>query len=165
MSGANDFDFLVGRWNIVNKRKTGKSFWADHEPEQEAMWEEFSAVDLIEKDLDGRAIIEHYEATLLSGENVKGLSVKAFDPTTHLWSIIWIDTRQEPDDFRPLTGTFQDGIGTFLQVIETPDGRPLHVRYIWDHITSNEARWQQAFSFDGGTAWNTNFIMQFTRRP
>jgi hypothetical protein len=164
MSGANDFDFLVGSWNIHNKRKTGKSFWADHEPEEETMWEEFLASDLIEKRLDGRAVVEHYEATLPSGESVKALSVKAFDPTTQHWSIMWIDTREGSDDFRPLTGTFQDGVGTFSQVIETPDGKPLQVRFIWDCITSDAARWQQAFSFDGGTTWNTNFLMQFTRR-
>ncbi len=46
MSRANNFDFLVGTWNILNKRKTGTSFWADHEPEEEAVWEEFPAVDL-----------------------------------------------------------------------------------------------------------------------
>ena len=82
MSGANNFDFLVGSWNIHNKRKRGKSFWADQEPEDEAMWEEFPASDLVEKDLDGRAVVEHYEATLPSGESVKGLSMKALDPTT-----------------------------------------------------------------------------------
>lgn len=164
MSGVNDFAFLVGSWNIHNRRKTGKSFWADHEPEEEATWEEFPAVDLVEKCLDGRAVVEHYEATLPSGEIVKALSVKAFDLTTQRWSITWIDTREGPDDFRPLSGTFQDGVGTFSQVIETPDGKPLHVRYIWDHITSDAARWQQAFSFDGGLTWNTNFLMQFTRK-
>jgi hypothetical protein len=39
MSGANNFDFLLGSWNILNKRKTGTSFWADHEPEEEAVLE------------------------------------------------------------------------------------------------------------------------------
>src|SRR5260221_12703875 len=159
MSGANNFDFLVGTWNILNKRKKGKSFWADQEPEEVAMWEEFPADDLVEKCLDGRAVVEHYEATLPSGERVKALSVKAVDPPTQHWSIMWIETRNVPD-LGPLTGTFQDGVGEFSQVIETPDGKPMHVRHIWDNITSDAARWQQTFSFDGGTIWNTKFFME-----
>lgn len=66
---------------------------------------------------------------------------------------------------RPLIGTFAEGIGTFFQVIETPDGHPLQVRFIWDELTGTTARWQQAFSFDGRVHWETNWVMQFTKEP
>ncbi len=157
-SGVHNFDFLIGTWKVLNKRKKGNYFLA----EQEAGWEEFPARDLIEKQLDGRAVVEHWEATLPSGERALGLSVKAFEPATQQWSIVWIDNRN-PLDFRQLLGTFEDGVGTFFQVIETPDGQPLHVQYIWDEISANTARWQQAFSFDGGEHWETNWVMKFTR--
>jgi len=49
-------------------------------------------------------------------------------------------------------------------VIEAPDGQPLHVRFTWDEITVDTARWQQAFSFDGGKTWETNWVMEFTRQ-
>jgi hypothetical protein len=39
------------------------------------------------------------------------------------------------------------------------------VRYIWDELTATTARWQQAFSFDGGVDWETNWVMQFSREP
>ena len=157
-SGVHDFDFLVGSWSVLNKRKKGQIF----QVEQEVIWEEFSGCDRFEKSLDGRAIIEHWEAVLPSGEKGFGLSIKALDPVTQHWSIIWIDNRN-PLDFRPLHGTFEEGVGTFFQVIDAPDGQPLHVRFIWERITENAARWQQAFSLDGGEHWETNWVMEFTR--
>ncbi len=33
----------------------------------------------------------------------------------------------------------------------------------WSDITPTLARWEQAFSPDGGKSWETNWIMEFTR--
>jgi hypothetical protein len=163
-SHAHAFDVLLGSWKVRNKRKKGNYFLPARERGEATEWEAFSGHDRFETQLDGRAIVEHWEATLPSGERALGYSVKAFEPTTGQWAIIWIDNRT-PLDFRPLFGTFDQGVGTFFQVIETQDGQSLHVRYIWDELTETTARWQQAFSFDGGTHWETNWIMQFTREP
>jgi hypothetical protein len=38
------------------------------------------------------------------------------------------------------------------------------VRFTWDHISEEAARWQQAFSSDAGLTWETNWIMEFTRQ-
>ncbi|GCE08096.1 DUF1579 domain-containing protein [Dictyobacter aurantiacus] len=161
-SGVHDFDALIGSWTVLNKRKKGHLLQNHTIPEEEAIWEEFRGRDRFEKQLDGRAVVEHWEATLPSGERALGYSVKAFEPSTGQWAIIWIDNRN-PLDFRPLYGSFENGVGTFFQVVETSDGRPLHVRYIWDEMTAATARWQQAFSFDEGKHWDTNWIMNFTR--
>ncbi len=161
-SHTHNFDPLLGRWKVLNRRKQGNYFSPAQALGEEASWEEFTGSDRFEKQLDGRAIVEHWEAILPSGERALGYSVKAFEPATRQWSIIWLDNRN-PLDFRPLTGTFTDGVGTFFQVIETPQGQPLHVRFIWDELTGNTARWQQAFSFDEGAHWETNWVMTFTR--
>ncbi|GCE14146.1 DUF1579 domain-containing protein [Tengunoibacter tsumagoiensis] len=159
---AHDFDLLIGTWKVENRRKQGNSLLADQALGNEATWEEFYGRDRFEKQLDGRAIVEHWEATLPSGEHALGLSIKAYESATGQWSIIWIDNRN-PLDYRPLYGRFENGVGTFFQVIETSDGQPLHVRFIWDELTETTARWQQAFSFDEGKHWETNWIMKFTR--
>jgi hypothetical protein len=62
----------------------------------------------------------------------------------------------------PVIGGFADGIGTFFGDDEY-DGHPITVRFIWSRITSQSARWEQAFSVDGGRHWETNWIMDFTR--
>ncbi|HUY79941.1 MAG TPA: DUF1579 domain-containing protein [Ktedonobacterales bacterium] len=161
-SSAHAFDSLIGRWKVLNRRKKGNYFSPTQAIGEAAEWEAFSGRDRFERQLDGRAIVEHWEAILPSGEQALGYSVKAFEPTTNQWAIIWIDNRN-PLDFRPLLGTFEESVGVFFQVIETPDSQPLHVRFIWDELTATTARWRQAFSFDGGTRWETNWVMEFTR--
>jgi hypothetical protein len=159
---AHDFDALIGSWQVLNRRKKGNYFLPNQPCGEAAEWEEFEGRDRFESELGGRAIVEHWEALLPSGERALGYSVKAYEPATHQWLIVWIDNRN-PLDFRPLVGTFAEGVGTFFQVIETPDGQPLHVRYTWDELTTTTARWQQAFSFNGGQHWETNWVMQFLK--
>lgn len=42
------------------------------------------------------------------------------------------------------------------------EGRPVRVRFIW-RSADGTAQWEQAFSPDGGTTWETNWVMDFTR--
>jgi hypothetical protein len=157
-SGINDFDFLLGSWNIRNRRRTNALY-----RDREGIWQEFPAIHTGAKYLDGKVIIDHFEGTFPDGEIRKGMTIRAFDEQTQQWSLVWLDNRNPPD-LRPLLGKFTDGIGLFYQVIEAPDGQPLHMRFTWDKITADMARWQQAFSFDEGKNWDTNWVMEFTRR-
>jgi hypothetical protein len=163
-SGANDFDFWLHSWDALNKRRKVDSLYTDPQHNQDAEWEEFTGVaGMGVKYCDGRVLVDHYEGALPNGEVVKGFNIRTFDEATQQWSLVWLDNRQ-PADFTPLMGKFQDGVGLFSQVIATPDGKPLHARYILDNITEETVRWQQAFSLDGGETWDTNWIMEFTRR-
>ena len=47
---------------------------------------------------------------------------------------------------------------------ELHQGRGVLVRYLWSDITPASCHWEQAFSPDGGRTWETNWIMDFTRR-
>jgi hypothetical protein len=158
LSGIHDFDFLVGPWTIRNRRRAHALY-----PDREGVWEEFVAHHTGVKYLDGKVIIDHFEGTFPDGEVRKGMTIRAFDEERQQWSLVWLDNRNSPD-LRPLVGTFSDGLGLFYQVIEAPDGQPLHARFTWDKITVNTARWQQAFSFDGGENWDTNWVMEFTKQ-
>jgi hypothetical protein len=61
----------------------------------------------------------------------------------------------------PVVGGFQGNHGEFYAQDEL-DHRPVKVKYTWDKIDHDHARWQQAFSFDNQT-WETNWIGEFTR--
>ena len=62
----------------------------------------------------------------------------------------------------PVVGRFVDGVGTFLAE-DTFEGRPIVVRFLWTRTDTPSPRWEQAFSEDGGTTWETNWEMDFTR--
>lgn len=163
MSGANDFDFWLHTWNVVNKRRKARSLYDNPEANQTADWEEFAGVaGMGTKYCDGRVLIDHYEGQYPDGRMTKGLNIRTFDPTTQEWSLVWLDNYQ-PADFTPLVGKFEDGVGRFSQVIHL-QGKSVNIRYILDNFTENSLRWQQAFSMDGGETWDTNWIMEFTKR-
>ncbi|MEO6017151.1 MAG: hypothetical protein ABIP46_07835, partial [Polaromonas sp.] len=85
-----------------------------------------------------------------------------FSPHTRLWSIYWVshsDGLMQP----PVVGCFAKGLGRF-EGDDTHEGRPVRVRFSWSGITPVSARWEQAFSEDGGRHWETNWVMEF-RRP
>ncbi len=85
-----------------------------------------------------------------------------FNPATKEWAIYWVDSRTgvlQP----PVFGSFEGGIGTFYGDDEH-EGTPVRVRYLWSKITPSSARWEQAFSVDNGQTWETNWVMEFTRK-
>jgi hypothetical protein len=45
----------------------------------------------------------------------------------------------------------------------TYDGRSVLVRTRYTQITPTSLRWEQAFSFDPGQTFETNWVMQFQR--
>ena len=156
-TGLHDFDFFYGSWITQNKRRTN-AFYSN----REGVWQEFTSILTCTPYLDGRANIDDFEGTLPDGEVRKGLGLRSFDEAAQLWSIMWLDNRNPPD-LSAVVGKFTDGIGLFYQEMETLDGVPMRVRFLWDNITETTARWQQAFSFDGGATWDTNWIAEHTR--
>jgi hypothetical protein len=156
MSGENDFDFLLGTWTIRNRRRTNPF-------EKEGIWEEFQAKQTGVKYLDGKVQFEFFEGTMPNGVIRKGITIRNYDPRTEQWSIRWLDNIN-PLDFGALKGSFQNEIGLFYEEITSPlDGRPLRCRFTWDNLSATTARWQQAFSYDKGETWETNWIAEFTK--
>ena len=151
--GANGFDFLIGDWTVkhhrLEKRLAGSTTWRIAD-----------ATDSVMKTHLGRGNIGRFRRAL-NGAPYEGMTIRIFNPETKLWSIYWIDTinhRVEP----PVHGAFEKGVGVFEGEDEW-EGRPVKVRFIWSDITERSARWEQAFSIDGGKTWEVNSIMEFTR--
>lgn len=150
--GRHDFDFLPGSWRVQNrwlmKRLAGCEDWAT-----------FESTCVCRHILGGLGNEDEFRTDYWPG--FVGMSFRFFDPQKEEWSIYWADTRTgvlQP----PVFGSFSDGKGVFKGVDEF-DGKPIDVRYIWSNISATTARWEQAFSPDGGQTWETNWIMDFAR--
>ena len=59
---------------------------------------------------------------------------------------------------------FENGVGTFYSD-STTNGKTVRTRFTWSQITPTSARWEQATSDDAGKTWDTNWIMEFRRKP
>ena len=46
---------------------------------------------------------------------------------------------------------------------DTHEGTPVRVRFAWFRVTTPTPRWEQAFSTDGGSTWETNWVMDLSR--
>ena len=57
---------------------------------------------------------------------------------------------------------FDNGRGVFY-AYEPVAGQHIHTRTVYTTLSKDAARWEQAFSTDGGQSWETNWICDFTR--
>lgn len=153
-AGIHDFDFLVGRWTVQHRKLKER---LAHNTE----WETFSGTCETRLLLGGQADVDDNVLESPTG-TYRAATMRVFDPASKSWAIWWFDSRQPRSLDPPVVGSFRDGVGTFL-ADDRFKGRPIKVRFIWSHITPTSARWEQAFSEDGGATWETNWVMEFRR--
>jgi hypothetical protein len=150
MSTVNDFDFLFGRWSVHNRRLATRLRDADD-------WYQFDASAWCEPRLDGVANVDQIDC---ASEGFSGLTLRLFDTAQKRWSIYWINSRSGVL-FPPVHGGFEGTRGLFFGE-DSDDGRAVQVRFEWNVLGTDAARWEQAFSLDG-QAWETNWVMEFER--
>ena len=152
-SKATDFDFLMGRWEVRDLRLTGWLAGADE-------WIELAATLDVRPLLGGLANVDQFRSTV-RGEPFEGVSLRLFNPEDETWTIYWMDTNG-PRLIEQVTGSFKNGIGEFHGE-EIFRGEPVPMRFLWSEITKISARWEQAYYDEANDAWETNWIMEFTR--
>ena len=154
LSGAHDFDFEFGDWTVHHRLKRA----------QTGEWYEMDGTANARPILGGRGNVEDCLFHRPEGD-ARGTALRAYDPVTATWAIWWVDSRapHSPLD-PPVKGRFDKGVGTFFSDGEL-NGKPMRTRYTWSQITPTSARWEQAFSFDAGKSWDTNWVMKFKRAP
>ena len=143
------FDFNHGDWIVTNRclkaRGAGADDWNVFEVRQRsALW------------LDGMCSLDECQFP-----GFKGMTFRLYSPERDEWTIWWITDRDgvmQP----PVTGRFEGTRGTFRG--QDMDGdRPVQVMFDWQADDPDAPRWSQAFSYDGGKTWETNWIMEFRR--
>lgn len=154
-SGApTDFDFAVGHWHVTHRRLKDRLVGCDQ-------WVEFQGQMSTRTILGGYGNVEDNLLHLPEG-TYRAAAVRSFDAQSGQWSIWWLDGRFPGQMDVPVVGQFKNGVGTFY-ASDALNGAPIRIRFIWTPGDGERPRWEQAFSADGGTTWETNWTMEFSR--
>jgi hypothetical protein len=147
---AHDFDFLVGRWAMTNRRLKQRHAGSDD-------WDVFPGRCQAWSHLSGIVSVDEVD---FPTQGWSGLTLRSLDVAARRWSIWWINSRTG-QLFAPVHGGWAGDRGEF-HGDDTDDGRPVRVRFIWERLGPDRARWQQAFALEGGE-WETNWVIELER--
>jgi hypothetical protein len=146
--GRHDFDFEIGTWRtqlrLLVRPLSGSTSWV-----------EFEGTSVVRKVWDGRANLVELEVEGPTSR-IEGLSLRLYHPETRQWSLHFANSR-DGSLSPPVIGEFRDGRGEFYGQ-DWLNGRAILVRFVISGITPTSARFEQAFSDDGGKTWEVNWI-------
>lgn len=154
-SAPTDFDFFMGSWNVAHRRLKERLTGCSE-------WESVAGVCVAQRTLGGFGNFDDNIVEIPSG-TYRAVTIRSFDATLRTWSIWWLDGRNPGRLDVPVVGRFVNGVGTFLAE-DTLNGKSIQVRFLWTRPHLDSPRWEQAFSPDAGATWETNWVMDFTRR-
>lgn len=147
------FDFLVGDWNVANRRLKQPLVESDE-------WYETAATARSTTLHNGSISIDEMWYPELG---FAGSSIRVYTHEDRHWTIYWVNSDTGHLQM-PVRGTWSgDGSRFVATGPDEFDDRPILARYLWHSITSVSATWEQAFSLDEGENWETNWIMTWTR--
>lgn len=151
--GQHDFDWEIGTWK-TELRRLAKPLSGSRE------WVEYSGTSVVRGVLDGRANLVELRVAGPAGK-IEGVSLRLYNPQAAQWSLNYAGARSGSLT-RPVHGGFRNGRGEFYGE-EDLDGKIILVRFVISDITANSARFEQAYSDDGGRHWEINWIAVDTR--
>ena len=150
-----NFDFLIGKWNVLNKRLKERLINSNE-------WIEFPAEMETKPFLNGLGLMDEMKSSHF-GDDFIGFSIRMVNPKTNIWTIYWADT-SNPENYlkEQVVGGFENGIGEFYGK-EYYQGKEYKLRFTWKKESANTAQWEQAYFDELKNEWETNWTMEFTR--
>jgi hypothetical protein len=155
-SGQHDFDWELGSWTtrvrVLRNPLSG----------QAPNWAEYQGTSVVRPLLDGRANAVELSVAGPAGR-IQGVALRLYNPQTRQWNVNYAGVRNGMLT-APIYGGF-DGAGRgIFYGQDIVDGRAILVRFIMTQSSRAEARFEQAYSTDGGKSWEVNWIAVDTRR-
>lgn len=154
-ASSSDFDFVIGNWDVSHRRLRERLAGCTE-------WVEFPGSSETRKILGGAGNIEDNILELPEG-TYRAVALRSFNQANGEWAIWWLDGRSPWNLDTPVVGKFSNGVGLFY-ADDNFNGRPICVRFTWTATTPDTLHWEQAFSPDAGSTWETNWTMDFVRR-
>jgi hypothetical protein len=149
-----DFDFEHGRWRTALRRRLHPLRGSDQ-------WTDYAGTTTVLPLWDGRANVVELDVSGRQGR-LQALALRLFDPKQQRWTLNFSNAASGTLA-TPMTGGFGGGPRGVFYSAETFDGRPVLVRFIIESTGADACRFEQAFSTDGGSSWETNWIAVDTR--
>lgn len=151
--GEHDFDWEFGTWN-TRLRRLARPLSGSKE------WVEYAGTSVVRGVLEGRANLVELRVEGPAGR-IHGTSLRLYNPQTRQWNLNYASVKSGTLS-HPLYGGFRGGRGEFYGQDDL-DGRAILVRFVVSDVSRDSARFEQAFSEDGGRTWETNWIAVDTR--
>jgi hypothetical protein len=148
--GQRDFDWELGRWTtkvrVLRNPLSGES----------PRWAEYEGTSVIKPLLDGKANFVELSVAGSAGK-IEGGALRLYSPTSRQWSLNFANLRNGLLT-APVFGGFDGrGTGTFVGS-DMLEGKAILVRFVITQVSPSSARFEQAYSADGGATWETNWI-------
>jgi len=155
-SGQHDFDWEIGTW--TTKARVLRNPLSGQAPN----WAEYQGTSTVRPLLDGRANFVELSVQGAAGK-IEGGSLRLYNPQSRQWSLNFASLRNGMLT-APVYGGFDDRNRGAFHGQDMLDGRAILVRFIVSRPSKTEARFEQAYSADGGASWETNWIAIDTLR-
>jgi hypothetical protein len=155
-SGAHDFDWEIGTWTTkVRVRSNPLSGEAPR-------WVEYAGTSVVKPLLDGRANFVELSVAGTSGK-IEGGSLRLYGSESGQWSLNYANLRNGLLT-SPVYGRFDKSDRGLFYGPDILKGRAILVRFIITRVSANQARFEQAYSADGGVTWEDNWLAVDVRK-
>jgi hypothetical protein len=147
--GQGSFDWEIGTWH------SDVRVLADPLSESTDEWLRFEGTSRVSPLMNGRENVVEFKVQGPAGR-IEALNLRLYEPQADRWSLTFVNVRDgllAPAVY----GGFHDGVGEFYGDDRLGE-RPIKVRFLIFRHGPNKARFEQAFSDDGGETWETNWI-------
>jgi hypothetical protein len=121
---------------------------------------EYEGTSVVTKVLGGKANLVELDVTGPAG-HIEGMSLRLYNPDARQWSLNFSNAASGTLT-PPVIGEFKNGRGEFYGA-DTLASRAILVRFVILDVKPNTAKFEQAFSSDGGKTWEVNWIATDTR--
>jgi len=153
--GQQDFNWEMGTWE-TKLRRLKQPLGGSQD------WLEYEGTTTVKPLMEKRANIVEFDVQGPAGR-ISGVSLRLFQPATRQWTLHFANLANGSMT-EPMQGSFKQGHGTFYGQ-DTLNGRKILVRFLIIPVSTDQWRFEQAYSPDDGKTWEDNWIAVDTRQP
>lgn len=155
LGGQRDFDWEFGTW--TTRVRVLRNPLSGEPP----AWAAYKGTSVVKPLMGGRANFVELSVTGPTGA-IEGGSLRLYNPKARQWSLNYANLAGGVLTAPVFGGFDPNGKGTFIGQDQI-GGRTILVRFIITRPSAATAQFEQSYSADGGSTWETNWIAVDTK--